>query len=278
MSCTTLYMWKTYFNSSLFMQKTRVDTILERARAQAKGTSDVIENAAKWNIKVWKFEKVVAYVRDVKAKIGLKSNSGGQQRLLRTNSVDSGLNVASEIRAPYIKFEETNFQFRPVFFEFKKFPVLHPENPRPGVSPFYAPDPAYAAQTEQQQLLAAAAAQNRGGRKSYRDERKRSKPAAATVTKPAAAAAAVAEASPQQPPIKRQTTGGAPAAAAAAAAKSVSGYCEICEQRYESLDAHLNESTHRHTIAVSSLWQKVDLCINLVNCNSEDSHPALSTE
>ena len=81
---------------------------------------------------------------------------------------------------------------------------------------------------------------------------------------------------PEQPPIKKQTT--APAAVTAAVAKPVSGYCEICEQRYESLEAHLNESTHRHTIAVSSLWQKVDLCINLVNCNSEDSHPAPSTE
>ena len=254
------------------MQKTRVDTILERARAQAKGTSDVIENAAKWNIKVWKFEKVVAYVRDVKAKIGLKSNSGGsQQTLRRAASVESGLNVASELRAPYIKFEETNFQFRPVFYEFKKFPTLHPENPRPGVSPFYAPDPSYAAQTEQQNLLAAVA-HNRGDRKSHRDGRKRSK---STTAKPAAAAAA--EASQHQPPLKKQAT--APAAAAgAAAAKPVSGYCEICEQRYESLDAHLNESTHRHTIAVSSLWRKVDLCINLVNCNSEDSHPAPSTE
>ena len=97
---------------------------MERARAQAKGTSDVIENAAKWNIKVWKFEKVVAYVKDVKQKIGLKSSSSTKEQpfLRRAGSVDSGLNVATELRGPYIKFEETNFQFRPVFYEFKKFP------------------------------------------------------------------------------------------------------------------------------------------------------------
>ena len=156
----------------VFFQRTRVDTILERARAQAKGTSDVIENAAKWNIKIWKLEKVVAYVKEAKAKIGVKSSGSGQQRLLRATSVESGLNVTSEIRAPYIKFEETNFQFRPVFYEFKKFPILHPENPRPGVSPFYAPDPYYA----KEQQAAAAATAHRGGRKSHRDEvRKRPK-------------------------------------------------------------------------------------------------------
>ena len=249
----------------ILVQKTRVDTILERARAQAKGTSDVIENAAKWGIKVWKFEKVVAYVRDVKQKIGLKSTASTQQHqtLRRAGSCDSGLNVASELRAPYIKFEETNFQFRPVFFEFKKFPSLHPENPRPGVSPFYAPDPSYVV-AQAAVAEGAALAQNRN-RRSHRDERKRSK---STAAKPATA---------EQPPVKKQAT--APAGTVATPAKPVPGYCEICEQRYESLEAHLNESTHRHTIAVSSLWRKVDLCINLVNCNSEDSHPsALSTE
>ena len=244
-----------------------MDTILERARAQAKGTSDVIENAAKWGIKVWKFEKVVAYVREVKQKIGLKSTNSQQHNttLRRAGSCDSGLNVASELRAPYIKFEETNFQFRPVFYEFKKFPSLHPENPRPGVSPFYAPDPSYVV-AQAAVAEGAALAQNRN-RRSHRDERKRSKSTAAA--KPATA---------EQPPVKKQTT--APAGTVATPAKPVPGYCEICEQRYESLEAHLNESTHRHTIAVSSLWRKVDLCINLVNCNSEDSHPAsaLSTE
>ena len=240
---------------------------MERARAQAKGTSDVIENAAKWNIKIWKLEKVVAYVKEAKAKISLKSAGSGQQRLHRTTSVESGLNVTTEIRAPFIKFEETNFQFRPVYYEFKKFPVLHPENPRPGVSPFYAPDPYYA--KEQQAAAAAAATAHRGGRKSHRDElRKRPKQLSCLGPKQPAVAE-VAE-----PAAKKQAT----AAPGTPAPKAVSGYCEICEQRYESLEAHLNESTHRHTVAVSSLWQKVDLCINLVNCNSEDSFPALSTE
>ena len=106
--------------------------------------------------------KVLAIRRVTAKRLDLKSTAGSQQHttLRRAGSCDSGLNVASELRAPYIKFEETNFQFRPVFFEFKKFPSLHPENPRPGVSPFYAPDPSYV--VAQAAVAEAAAAQNRG--------------------------------------------------------------------------------------------------------------------
>lgn len=47
-----------------------MDTILERARQQSKGTSDVIENAHKWGLKVWSLHKILAWLDDLKKSLG----------------------------------------------------------------------------------------------------------------------------------------------------------------------------------------------------------------
>ncbi len=50
--------------------RSRVETILERARQQAKGTSDVIENAHKWGLKIWSLHKILAWLENFKRNVG----------------------------------------------------------------------------------------------------------------------------------------------------------------------------------------------------------------
>ncbi len=50
--------------------RSRVETILERARQQAKGTSDVIENAYRWGLKIWSLNKILVWLESFKAQIG----------------------------------------------------------------------------------------------------------------------------------------------------------------------------------------------------------------
>ncbi len=50
--------------------RSRVETILERARQQARGTSDVIENAYRWGLKIWSLNKILVWLESFKAQIG----------------------------------------------------------------------------------------------------------------------------------------------------------------------------------------------------------------
>ena len=58
--------------------------------------------------------------------------------------------------------------------------------------------------------------------------------------------------------------------------KKRKGFCEICEVNFTDLEAHVESSNHQHVVKVNSYWDKVDLCIGLVNMNSDDSVHELS--
>ena len=51
-------------------QRSRVETILDRARHHSKGTSDVLENAHRWGLKVWALQKFIVWIEQFKAKVG----------------------------------------------------------------------------------------------------------------------------------------------------------------------------------------------------------------
>lgn len=50
-----------------------------------------------------------------------------------------------------------------------------------------------------------------------------------------------------------------------------SGFCEICDVHYSDLELHINTTAHKHVVGLNSYWAKLDLCIGLVNMNSDDS-------
>ncbi len=155
------------------IQRSRVETILERARQQAKGTSDVIENSHKWGLKVWSLPKILSWLENFKAQIGSikrKSAPGAagdaaQQQQQRQQHKSVGVHTRSQslgnlaalnggggsgggvaapdpprnLVAPYLKFEAHSAAFRPVFCEFRHFPALNYEG-QSGTSPFYRQD------------------------------------------------------------------------------------------------------------------------------------------
>ena len=60
------------------------------------------------------------------------------KRAHSSSSLDSA-SEQRELKSPYLKFEATNHEFRPVFSEFRRFPKLF-FGGRAGQSPFFLPD------------------------------------------------------------------------------------------------------------------------------------------
>ena len=56
-----------------------------------------------------------------------------------------------------------------------------------------------------------------------------------------------------------------------AAPKKQAGFCEICDLNYSDLQPHLITPAHVNLVGLKALWAKVDVCIDIVNCASDDS-------
>jgi hypothetical protein len=132
------------FYEMFFFQKSRVETILEKAKQQnatQNQSCDVIENAQKLNITIWCLSKIIVWIDNYKRRYGpFVSNSDKKGQKRSHSASDPSHNIDHrDLKAPYIKFEVTNHEFRPVFSEFRRFPKLY-FGGRAGQSPFFMPD------------------------------------------------------------------------------------------------------------------------------------------
>lgn len=121
-----------------FVAKSRIDTILEKAKEKQKAEKsfcDVLETAAKHNIKIWALSKVLAWLESLKARL-----AANPRLKHRPRSPDPTIDpfYERELKAPYIKYEAENQLSRPVIYEFRKFPKVYCGG-RAGQSPFVAP-------------------------------------------------------------------------------------------------------------------------------------------
>ena len=116
-----------------------METILEKAKQQNASHAskcDVIESAQKLGITIWLLPKIQVWIENKKSQIAAlakpvkKPSSSGDQVQVEIR----------ELKAPFIKFEDTNHEFRPVISEFRRFPKLYCGG-RAGQSPFFAPEP-----------------------------------------------------------------------------------------------------------------------------------------
>ena len=115
--------------------KSRTEVIFQRAQIQAKGC-DVIENAAKWGIKVRALNKFQNWLDSFKAKYGPLKGGGGARSLpsssnhylrnhQRSQSVDSSLVQKEQLTGHFLKYEANNCQYRPVYVRFTNFPFVY---------------------------------------------------------------------------------------------------------------------------------------------------------
>jgi len=262
--------------------KSRVETILERAKIQAKGTTDVIENAHKWGLKIWSLAKCLDWLEKFKIRIGFKKRSStgsvgtANRHLTRSQSQDSGLCQTKDLCAPYLKFESVDFQFRPVVHEFRRYPALNFDG-RAGTSPFYSsivssdassrPPKGRAEAIKEQQHQQARSATRRllsGGNKQKGKD---------TSGKKAANSKA-----PKTPTRKGRGRNNATNVEQKGAAPKEKegqeedivlepqpGYCELCETHYEDLEEHLETGGHQKVVNFESVWSQVDATILNVN-------------
>ena len=126
-----------------FLQKSRVETILEKAKQQNASNAskcDVIESAQKLGITIWLLPKILNWISNKKEQLNLFNKSVANPKR-NPSSASSDLQQVEirELKAPFIKFEDTNHEFRPVISEFRRFPKLY-YGGRAGQSPFFAPE------------------------------------------------------------------------------------------------------------------------------------------
>ena len=136
------------FFSFFLLQKSRVETILEKAKQQNIGQSsscDVVETAQKLGIQCWLLSKILAWIALYKKRTAfietLKPATIRQVRGRPHSSSENRENNTDirELKIPYLKFEVTNHEYRPVFSEFRRFPKLF-FGGRAGQSPFFPPE------------------------------------------------------------------------------------------------------------------------------------------
>ena len=223
-----------FFFFAVCLQKSRIETILEKAKQQNIGQSsscDVVETAQKLGIQCWLLSKTLGWVDLFKRRTGFVQTpkpGSGPIRLTsrRTHSYSSenreNLSDVRELKIPYLKFEVTNHEFRPVFSEFRRFPKLF-FGGRAGQSPFFPPETLVSRQVRTNNV------------------------------DPVAKAAKAYEA--------RKT---------AKQPQPQNGYCEICECPFSELEEHLNSKVHQTRVGLTNLWSKLDTCISEVNKVSDD--------
>ncbi|XP_071750263.1 protein DBF4 homolog A-like [Lepeophtheirus salmonis] len=118
--------------------RSRVDTLLERARAVRKSYScDVLDYALKWGLKIWNLDKVLIWIESVKCQSIFKRRDFGQS--LSPTEVTHSFKLRL-LKSPFIKLEA--FSLRPLLLEFggglshTSFPPIITWTGRLGASPF----------------------------------------------------------------------------------------------------------------------------------------------
>lgn len=120
--------------------KSRIEAILEAASqpARSAGSSNVLENARKWNCQIWSLAKTLAWLDKFKAKYGpLRPKTKPAAHSRSTSSIDV-VTVQRILAPPCIKLENVARRNKPVFAELKTWPTIHFDG-KAGSSPFIAP-------------------------------------------------------------------------------------------------------------------------------------------
>ena len=148
-------------NQKFFQAKSRVETILEKAKQQItakqekSNTCDVIDSAQKLGIQVWLLPKIHIWIDQLKEKIGNFDKLPGQNKnpniiqqqqqinKKRKRSAFEQADIESrELKTPFIKYDDVTHECRPVFCEFRKFPRIYCGG-RAGQSPFFSPEASF---------------------------------------------------------------------------------------------------------------------------------------
>jgi len=279
-------------NQKFFQAKSRVETILEKAKQQItakqekSNTCDVIDSAQKLGIQVWLLPKIHIWIDQLKEKIGNFDKLPGQnknpniiqQQQINKKRKRSAFEQADietrELKTPFIKYDDVTHECRPVFCEFRKFPRIYCGG-RAGQSPFFSPEASFvrtqklrefperklAEKTAHQQLLQ---------RKltpvttSVQQQHHQKLPTPSTTVQQQQTT------QQQQQQIQQHQH----KAHQAQKEKKVhnkgpqqtqGGYCEICEAPFSELEGHIVSKVHIARVGLSHLWSKLDTCIDQIN-------------
>ena len=94
-----------------FLQKSRVETILEKAKQQNASNyskCDVIESAQKLGITIWLLPKIQDWINKKKELLNVLGKST-QQKKQHSDPAHNQVEIR-ELKAPFIKFEDTNHE------------------------------------------------------------------------------------------------------------------------------------------------------------------------
>ena len=190
-----------------------------------------MESAHKLGIQTWLVSKIQLWIEQFKKRYGpLEQTQHHGRRHHSTSAQAQELTQEKELKGPYIKFEVTNHEFRPVFSEFRRFPKIF-FGGRAGQSPFFQPEnnPAGGGVKTVNRLDPVAAAKAKQAQEAAKQYRK-----------------------------------------AAKAVQPQNGYCEICDCPFSELEEHLRSKVHKAKVGLDELWSKLDSCISDVNRGTSD--------
>ncbi|XP_078656260.1 uncharacterized protein LOC144902603 isoform X1 [Branchiostoma floridae x Branchiostoma belcheri] len=193
---------------------------------QKQGSSNVLSIAKQLKLKVKHIDVAAQWIEEQAAKLK-KSGVKGPQKPARPSENTS--KAARKLKPPFVKFEDSSHQYRPVYEELPKFPRVNVDTPR-GTCPFDGGAYQDVPVAERSKEEASQAEEREGGTGKKSEHVPKPSPKKKVQHKAAS---------------KKATTSQSRSKASVLKAKKNAGYCECCMLKYSDLQQHVKGDQHR---------------------------------
>ncbi|XP_066303200.1 microtubule-associated protein futsch-like isoform X3 [Branchiostoma lanceolatum] len=198
---------------------------------QKQGSSNVLSIAKQLKLKVKHIDVAAQWIEEQAVKLKKAGMKGPQ----KPTQPSGNTSKARKLKPPFVKFEDSSHQYRPVYEELPKFPRVNVDTPS-GTCPFDGGAYQDVPVAERSKEEASQAEEGEGGTGKKSDQRKEESASKPSPRKKVQHKATLA---------KRATTSQSRSKASALKAKKNAGYCECCMLKYNDLQQHVKGDQHR---------------------------------
>ncbi|CAH1238576.1 DBF4 [Branchiostoma lanceolatum] len=198
---------------------------------QKQGSSNVLSIAKQLKLKVKHIDVAAQWIEEQAVKLKKAGLKGPQ----KPTQPSGNTSKARKLKPPFVKFEDSSHQYRPVYEELPKFPRVNVDTPS-GTCPFDGGAYQDVPVAERSKEEASQAEEGEGGTGKKSEQRKEESASKPSPRKKVQHKATLA---------KRATTSQSRSKASALKAKKNAGYCECCMLKYNDLQQHVKGDQHR---------------------------------
>ncbi|XP_035688287.1 serine/arginine repetitive matrix protein 2-like isoform X1 [Branchiostoma floridae] len=198
---------------------------------QKQGSSNVLSIAKQLKLKVKHIDVAAQWIEEQAVKL----KKAGVKRPQKPAQASENVSKARKLKPPFVKFEDSSQQYRPVYEELPKFPRVNVDTPS-GTCPFDGGAYQDVPVAERSKEEASRAEEGEGGTGKKSEQRKEENTRRSSPRKKVQHKASLA---------KKAATSQSRSKPSALKVKKNAGYCECCMLKYNDLQQHIKGDQHR---------------------------------